>query len=68
MLANVNNLLIMRDYHNERANVRRKELESRSPIHALLNYLLNAHDSEFNAYHRTELGAGKSINISLFLA
>jgi hypothetical protein len=51
MLANVNNLLIMRDYHNERVTVRRKELRGRSPIHALLNYLLNVHDNEFNVYH-----------------
>jgi hypothetical protein len=51
MLANVNNPLIMRDYYNERINVHREELKGRSPIHALLNYLLNVHDSEFDAYY-----------------
>jgi hypothetical protein len=68
MLANVNNLLIMRDYHNERANVRRKELEDRSPIHALLNYLLNAYDIEFDAYYRIELGAAGNLMIYLYFS
>jgi hypothetical protein len=68
MLSNVNNLLIMRDYYNERANVRREELESRSPIHVLLNYLLNAHDSEFDAYYRIELGVAGSLLIYLYFS
>jgi hypothetical protein len=57
MLANVNNLLIMRDYYNERANVCYEKLRNRSQIYALFNYLLNIHDSEFNIYHRIELNA-----------
>jgi hypothetical protein len=58
----------MRDYHNERANVRREELGGRSPIQALLNYLLNAHDSEFDVYYRIELGAAGDPLIYLYFS
>jgi hypothetical protein len=68
MLANVNNSLIMRDYHNERVNVRREELRNRSPIHALLNYLLNVYDSEFDAYYRTELNAAGDLLIYFYFS
>jgi hypothetical protein len=68
ILANVKNLLIIRDYYNERVNARREKLGSRSPIHALLNYLLNAYDIEFDAYYRIELGAAGNLMIYLYFS
>jgi hypothetical protein len=51
--------LIIRDYHNERANIRRQKLIDRLPIHALFDYLTIS--NEFDIYYRIKRNVEDSL-------
>jgi hypothetical protein len=63
------NPLIMRDYYNEREDIRRRELQERSPIHALLDILTAENgENQWWTRFRTQFETDEGPLTHLFIA
>jgi hypothetical protein len=71
-IENPDNFLIVRDYYNERAKIRRNRFNGKSPIHALLKALNVFNETEeasyqFSAEYKTKFDNGGLFTHLFFL-